>query len=171
MYPQVVLHPWVVMDHRVVLHPWVVMDPRVVLHPWVVMDHRVVKTFGLLCTFGSSGYHAPSGCHALPGALRYVYTLRLIGPISYLGACYIRTTVTKWAFVRKWRYTFVGEPLNHIHQDTKSARLIAVCKRSLTYQYSSSKGVHILQKKPTKLDTLNCCLKTRWKTKTTILLP
>ena len=23
-------------------------------------------------------------------ALRYVYTLRLIGPISYLGACYIR---------------------------------------------------------------------------------
>ena len=27
--------------------------------------------------------------------------------------------------------TFVGEPLNHIHQDTKSARLIAVCKRYL----------------------------------------
>ena len=27
--------------------------------------------------------------------LRYVYTLRLIGPISYLGACYIRTKVTK----------------------------------------------------------------------------
>ena len=27
--------------------------------------------------------------------LRYVYTLRLIGLISYLGACYIRTTVTK----------------------------------------------------------------------------
>ena len=26
---------------------------------------------------------------------RYVYILRLIGPISYLGACYIRTTVTK----------------------------------------------------------------------------
>ena len=26
---------------------------------------------------------------------------------------------------------FVGEPLNHIHQDTRSARLIAVCKRSL----------------------------------------
>ena len=24
-----------------------------------------------------------------------VYTLRLIGPISYLGACYIRTKVTK----------------------------------------------------------------------------
>ena len=28
-------------------------------------------------------------------ALRYVYTLRLIGTISYLGACYIRTKVTK----------------------------------------------------------------------------
>ena len=27
--------------------------------------------------------------------LRYVYTLRLIERISYLGACYIRTTVTK----------------------------------------------------------------------------
>ena len=27
--------------------------------------------------------------------LRYVYTLRLIGPISYLDACYIRTKVTK----------------------------------------------------------------------------
>ena len=25
----------------------------------------------------------------------------------------------------------MGEPLNHIHQDTKSARLITVCKRSL----------------------------------------
>ena len=25
----------------------------------------------------------------------------------------------------------VCEPLNHIHQDTKSARLIAVCKRSI----------------------------------------
>ena len=26
---------------------------------------------------------------------QYVYTLRLIGPISYLGACYIHTKVTK----------------------------------------------------------------------------
>ena len=26
----------------------------------------------------------------------------------------------------------VGEPLNHINQDTKSARLIAVCKRSFS---------------------------------------
>ena len=35
--------------------------------------------------------------------------------------------------VRKWCCTFMGEPLNHIHQDTKSAWLIAVCKRSLKY--------------------------------------
>ena len=27
--------------------------------------------------------------------LTYVYTLRLIGPISYLGGCYRRTEVTK----------------------------------------------------------------------------
>ena len=33
-------------------------------------------------------------------------------------------------FVRKWHCAFVGEPLNHIHQDTKSARLIAVSKRT-----------------------------------------
>ena len=39
------------------------------------------------------------------------------------------------AFVRKWRCTFVGEPLNHIHQDTKSAWLIAVCKRSLYQRF------------------------------------
>ena len=53
----------------------------------------------------------------------------------YLGACYIRTKVTK-SFVRKLRCAFVGEPLNHIHKDTKSARLIAVCKRSVT-RYSN----------------------------------
>ena len=33
--------------------------------------------------------------------------------------------------MKKVRCTIVGEPLNHIHQDTKSARLIAVCKRTL----------------------------------------
>ena len=27
--------------------------------------------------------------------LRYIYTLRLVGPISYLGGCYRRTKVTK----------------------------------------------------------------------------
>ena len=39
---------------------------------------------------------------------RYVYThtLRLIGTVSYLDACYIRTKVTK-ALVRKCRCTFL----------------------------------------------------------------
>ena len=64
--------------------------------------------------------------------LRYVYTLRLIGPISYLDACYTYDGNKMYAFVRKWRCTFVGEQLNHIHRDTKSARLIAVCKCSFT---------------------------------------
>ena len=68
--------------------------------------------------------------------LRYVYTLRLIGPISYLDACYIHTKVTI-TFVRKFRCTIVGEPLTHIHQDTKSARLIAVCERSFNLSHSS----------------------------------
>ena len=59
--------------------------------------------------------------------LGYGYTMQLIGPISYLGACYIRTKATKC--IRE-KMTFAGEPLNHIHQDTKSSRLIAVWKRS-----------------------------------------
>ena len=59
-------------------------------------------------------------------ALRYVYyTLRLIGPISYLGACYIRTKVTK-CIRKKMTLHFVGGPSNHMHQDTKLTR---VCKR------------------------------------------
>ena len=61
----------------------------------------------------------------------YVYTLRLIRPISYLGACYIQTKVTKCIREKITLCTFMDKPLNHIHQDTKSARLIALCKRTL----------------------------------------
>ena len=64
----------------------------------------------------------------------YVYTLRyLIGTISYtyLDACYIWTKVTKCIREKMTLYccgnlvprvfpAVVGEPLNHIHQDTKS---------------------------------------------------
>ena len=32
----------------------------------------------------------------------------------------------------------MGKPLNHIHQDTKSARLIAVCKRTFTVMMASA---------------------------------
>ena len=35
------------------------------------------------------------------------------------------------AFLRKWHCAFECEPLNHIHHDTKYARLIAVSKRTL----------------------------------------
>ena len=68
--------------------------------------------------------------------LRYVYTLRLVGSISYLGGCYRRTKVTKCICQKMTLFSAVFismcEPLNHIHQDTKSARLIALCKRSIT---------------------------------------
>ena len=50
-----------------------------------------------------------------------VYTLRLIGPISYPGECDLMVLVhpcTK------------GSAVYNMHQDTKSARLIAVCKRT-----------------------------------------
>ena len=36
---------------------------------------------------------------------------------------------------------FVGEPLNHIHEDTKSARLIAVCSfRSIEIEQSQKRS-------------------------------
>ena len=56
----------------------------------------------------------------------------VINRADFVSWCmlHIRTTVRKCIVVRKWRCTFVGESLNHIHQDTKSARLIAMCKRS-----------------------------------------
>ena len=48
--------------------------------------------------------------------------MRLIGPISYLGACYIRKKVTKCIREKMPQLiatvAFVGELLNHIHQDT-----------------------------------------------------
>ena len=42
------------------------------------------------------------------------------------------------AFARKFRGIFVVETLDHIHQDTKSAGLIAVCKRSLYFAFRLS---------------------------------
>ena len=47
-------------------------------------------------------------------------TLRLILPISYLGACYIRTKVTQCIRDKMTLHFRVCEPLNDIHQDTKS---------------------------------------------------
>ena len=70
--------------------------------------------------------------HCIWPVLRYVYTLRLVGSISYLGGCYRRTKVTKCMSENDAVLISVCEPINYIHQDTKSARLIAVCKRSIT---------------------------------------
>ena len=59
-------------------------------------------------------------------ACSYGPALRLIGPISYLGECYIQTKVTKCIREKMTLYTFMAKPLNHIHQGTKSARLVTV---------------------------------------------
>ena len=40
--------------------------------------------------------------------------------------------------MRKWRCSFVSEPLNHIHQNTKSAQLITVCKHTVALSLFSS---------------------------------
>ena len=58
-------------------------------------------------------------------ALSYVYTLRLIGPISYPGECDLMVHMHFVAFVRVY----------NMHQDTKSARLIAVCKRTFIIRH------------------------------------
>ena len=52
-----------------------------------------------------------------------LYTLRLIGLISYLGAYYIRKKVTKYIREKMTRGTFVGESLYQIHQDTKLSQI------------------------------------------------
>ena len=58
--------------------------------------------------------------------LSYVYTLRLIEPIYWCIYTYEGNKMHSW----ENGTTSVAEPLNHIHQDTKSGRLIAVCNRS-----------------------------------------
>ena len=60
---------------------------------------------------------------------------------DFVSRCMLYTYKgNKNAFVRKFRYTIVGEPLSHIHQDTKSARLIAALGKLLawcTYYYTN----------------------------------
>ena len=63
--------------------------------------------------------------------LRYVYTLRLIGPISYLGACYIHAKVTK-CIREKISLYFYGWTIKSHSPGYEIGRLIAVCKRSFT---------------------------------------
>ena len=74
--------------------------------------------------------------------LSYVYTLRLIGPISYLDECDLMVHWRKHIVIFSRMHfvdfvTFVR--VYNMHQDTKSARLIAVCKRTLTLLTSTKK--------------------------------
>ena len=79
--------------------------------------------------------------------LRYVYTLRLIGPISYLGACYIRTTVTKCIHEKMTLYfrtlTIKSHSpgfeirsillwLNRMRQNEKNRHKNRLCKQAFT---------------------------------------
>ena len=55
---------------------------------------------------------------------------------DFVSCCMLYTYKSnKMHSVRKWRCAFVVNLLNHIHQDTKSDRLIAVCKRTLRPVY------------------------------------
>ena len=74
-------------------------------------------------------FHLISLCFAMIRLCLSNFAINWADSVSWC-MWYTRMKVTENAFVWKWRCAFVhGEPLNHIHQDTKSARLIAVCKR------------------------------------------
>ena len=63
--------------------------------------------------------------------LSCVCTLRLIGPISYPDECDLMVHPQKYSgiFSRMHFVTFVY--IYNIHEDTKTAQLIAMCKRTL----------------------------------------
>ena len=69
--------------------------------------------------------------HATPGKSLKVRLHTAINRADFVSRCmlYTRTKVTK-RIREKMTMCFVSEPLNRIHQNTKSARLIAVCKHS-----------------------------------------
>ena len=63
-------------------------------------------------------------------ALSYVYTLRLIGPISYSGECDLtdHPRISTSSFSHEC--ILLPSYVYNMYQDTKLARLIAVCKRT-----------------------------------------
>ena len=79
------------------------------------------------------------------GGSSYVYTLRLIGPISCLGACYIRTKVTKCVPVKMTLY-FCGWI---IKSHSPRYEIGAVCKRSI----SNSLIIHKIKTKEINTET------------------
>ena len=58
--------------------------------------------------------------------------------------------------MRKWRCALVSEPLNHIHQDTKSARLIAVCKGSFRGHTHRWRQIHVRSRQLTCFSLFTC---------------
>ena len=65
--------------------------------------------------------------------LKYVYTLRLIGSISYPGECDLMVHSRKHIVIfSQMAFFYLRMYITCMHQDTKSARLIAVCKRTFT---------------------------------------
>ena len=86
-----------------------------------------------------------------PHASLIVYHALLLQQINVLIKVRLHTAINRADFVswcmlytyegnkmhswEKFRCTFVSEPLNHIHQDTKSVRLLAVSKRSLSWLF------------------------------------
>ena len=82
--------------------------------------------------------------------ISYVYTLRLIGPISYPDECDLMVNPRKYIviFSRMHFVTFV-RIYSNMHQNTKSARLIIlVCKR--TFSVSQLVRRNIILKKLTE---------------------
>ena len=63
----------------------------------------------------------------------YVYTLRLIGLISYPGESDLMVHLRKYTASFSHECILLPSCVYNMHQDTKSARLNAVCKRTLRH--------------------------------------
>ena len=61
-------------------------------------------------------------------AISCVYTLRLIGRISYPGECDLTVQARKYSVILSQMYFVTFIRIYNMHQDTKSAWLISVCK-------------------------------------------
>ena len=70
--------------------------------------------------------------------LSYVFTLRLIGPISYPDECDLTVHPRKYSVIFSHECILLPLYVHNMHQDTKSARLIAVCKRTFLVCYENS---------------------------------
>ena len=81
----------------------------------------------------------------------YVYSLRLIGPISYPGECDLMVHQQKYPVIFSQMHQLLPSNIYNMHQDTKLAGLIAVYKGSFN-NYISSTGIL-----PTSNNDVNPC--------------